>query len=239
VSERIGDEIETGALACACGRVHPIRAGIPRLLPDGLSPIDARIAAAFGYEWTHFKIDYEAVTEHFLDWIEPLRPDDFVGKRVVDAGCGMGRHAREAARFGAAKVFALDLSDAVLVAREYTRGEPAVHVIQADLRRPPLRGDIDLVYSIGVLNQLPDPHAGFGALASLLRPGGALFAWVYAAEAGRMVSHFVDPLRAHITSRLPYPLLRILTWPSAALLALVCRGLFRPVAVLNVHINSA
>ena len=225
ITDCIGDEIETGALVCTCRRVHQIRNGIPRLLPDRLTPIDARIAAAFSYEWTHFKVDYEEVREHFLDWIAPLQPADFRGKRVVDAGCGMGRHAREAARFGAAKVFALDLSDAVAVARQHTRGEAAVHMIQADLRRPPLRGDIDLVYSIGVLNQLPDPQEGFDALARLLQPGGSLFAWVYAAEAGRFVSHILDPLRAHLTSHLPFPVLRALTWFPAAVLTLLCRAL--------------
>lgn len=227
VDEYAGEEIETGALVCACRLVHPIRNGVPRLLPDRLAPIDVRIAAAFGYEWTHFRVDYEGVREHFLDWIAPLQANDFKGKRVVDAGCGMGRHAREAARFGAAKVFALDLSDATLVARQYTRGEAAVHVIQADLRHPPLRGDIDVVYSIGVLNQLPNPQAGFDALAGLLRPGGALFAWVYAAEAGSFTSKIVDPVRARVTSHLPFPVLRALTWLPAAVLALLCRALTR------------
>jgi SAM-dependent methyltransferase len=227
IGDCIGEEIETGALVCTCHRVYHIRSGIPRLLPERLTVVDARIAAAFSYEWTHFKVDYEQVREHFLDWIAPLQPADFRGKRVIDAGCGMGRHAREAARFGAAKVFALDLSDAVAVARQYTRGEPAVHVMQADLRRPPLRGDIDLVYSIGVLNQLPDPQEGFDALAGLLRPGGALFAWVYAAEAGRFVSDILNPLRARFTSHLPLPALRVLTWLPAAVLALLCRALPR------------
>jgi SAM-dependent methyltransferase len=224
----VDGDIQTGTLACACGRSFPIRRRVPRLLPDHLSALDTRVAAAFGYEWTHFRIDYDAVTEHFLDWIEPLQRGDFAGKRVVDAGCGMGRHAREAARFGAAAVYALDLSDAVDVAAEYTRAQPNVHVIQADLRFPPLRGQVDLVYSIGVLNQLPAPERGFAALAQLLEPGGRLCVWVYAAEAGRPVSHLVDPVRAHVTSRLPFALLRWATWPAAALLYAVCHGIYGP-----------
>jgi SAM-dependent methyltransferase len=225
----VAQAVETGTLSCACGRSFAIRRGVPRLLPDHIGALDTRIAAAFGYEWTHFHIDYADATEHFLDWIAPLRGEDFAGKRIVDAGCGMGRHARAAARFGARAVYAMDLSDAVDVARRYTRDEPNVHVLQADLRYPPLRGPFDLVYSIGVLNQLPAPEAGFVALARLLRPGGALCAWVYAAEAGRAVSHVIDPLRARCTSRLPFPLLRWLTWPVAALLFAVSHGVYRPI----------
>lgn len=224
----VADEVETGTLACGCGRTFPIVRGVPRLLPDHLGVLDTRIAAAFGYEWTHFRIDYAGVAEHFLDWIEPLQRDDFAGKTIVDAGCGMGRHAREAARFGAAAVYAIDFSDAVDAARQYTRREPNVHVLQADLRHPPLRGPVDLIYSIGVLNQLPAPEDGFASLARLLRPGGALCAWVYAMEAGRAVSHLIEPLRAHVTSRLPFALLRALTWPAAAALYALCHGIYRP-----------
>jgi SAM-dependent methyltransferase len=229
VEQRIGEDIERGGLTCAgCARRFPIRAGIPRLVPDDLSSTDRRIAAAFGYEWTHFRIDYEEAAEHFLDWIAPLRPADFAGRRVVDAGCGMGRHARAAARFGAAAVFALDVSEAIEVARRYTAAEPQVHCIQADLRRPPLRGGMDLVYSIGVLNQLPDPAAGFRALAPLLRPGGRLATWVYAAEAGGLFTRVIDPLRARVTSKLPFALLRALTWLPAVLLMVLARGCYRP-----------
>jgi len=199
---------------------------------ERLDPIDARIAAAFAYEWSHFPVRYKQAREHFLEWISPLGAEDFAGKRVVDAGCGMGRHAREAARFGAAVVFALDLSEAIDVARRYTGREERVHFIQGDIRCPPLRGPVDLVYSIGVLNQLPDPGAGFAALARLLGPGGLLFAWVYAAEAGRWVTKGIDPLRRHVTSRLPFPLLRVLTWPFAAVLVALGRGLYRPAARL-------
>jgi len=227
--EVVAHMVETGTLACACGRVFAIRRGVPRLLPDHIGALDTRIAAAFGYEWTHFRVDYAEVTEHFLDWIEPLRGEDFAGKRVVDAGCGMGRHAREAAHFGATAVYAMDLSDAVDAAREYTRHESNVHVLQADLRYPPLRGAVDLVYSIGVLNQLPAPQDGFRAVAKLLRPGGVLCVWVYASEAGRVVSRVIDPLRARFTSKLPFPVLRWLTWPTAVLLYAICHGLYRPI----------
>jgi magnesium-protoporphyrin O-methyltransferase len=47
-------------------------------------------------------------------------PMDLRGRRVLDAGCGSGRHAYYAARFGA-EVCAIDLGPAVEVARRNTR----------------------------------------------------------------------------------------------------------------------
>lgn len=61
---------------------------------------------------------------------------------------------------------------------------------------------MDLVYSIGVLHHLPEPVAGFRALARLLVPGGRFVAWCYAREGNGWVLAFVDPVR-RLTSRLP------------------------------------
>ena len=44
--------------------------------------------------------------EQFLDWLYPIDRAFFPGKRVLDAGCGTGRHAYLASRFGAREVVA-------------------------------------------------------------------------------------------------------------------------------------
>ncbi len=123
----------------------------------------------------------------FLDWVHPLRPEFFRGKRVLDAGCGIGRHAYYAASYGASEVVALDLSGAVETARRNLESFDNVDVVQGDLLRPPFRtaaqgGGFDLVYSIGVLHHLPDPHAGFRKLVEYVRPGGTIAVWVYGHE---------------------------------------------------------
>ena len=68
------------------------------------------------------------------------------GARVLDAGCGSGRHSAALARTGAI-VVGLDLSTELLaVARERPEGFP---VVRADLRRPPFRaGAFDAVVSL-------------------------------------------------------------------------------------------
>ena len=131
----------------------------------------------------------------------------FEGKRVLDAGCGTGRHAYLAARFGAREVVAVDLSGAVDAARVNLEALDNVHVVQGDLLRLPLRpadrgGGFDLIYSIGVLHHLPDPHAGFRSLLPYLRPGGTIAVWLYGYENNGFVRHAVEPLR-RVTTKLP------------------------------------
>ena len=214
------------ALDCSgCSRRFPVDGGIPRLV-DGavLGEGQQRTAGAFGWQWKHFTEMHAEYEAQFLDWIRPLQPSFFEGKKVLDAGCGIGRHAYFAARFGASEVVALDLSEAVETARENLSGLDGVHVVQGDILNPPFRPDdaeqgFDLVYSIGVLHHLPDPRAGFLSLARLLRPGGTLFVWVYGHEGNALVRHGVEPLR-RLTTRMSPSSLRVVAWPlSGALYA--------------------
>jgi SAM-dependent methyltransferase len=208
-------EIREGELRCAgCGARYPIIRGIPRMVPAEVGAAAAATAERFGYEWTRFAEIRPEYREQFLGWIAPVGPEAFAGLRVVDGGCGKGRHLRLAAEFGAEDVIGIDLGPAVEAAARNTEGIEAIHLVQGDLTRPPLkRGVIDLVYSIGVLHHLPEPVAGFRALTSLLRPGGRFVAWCYAREGNGWVVALVDPVR-RVTSRLP---LRAVSSLAAAL----------------------
>ena len=168
----------------------------------------------------------------FLDWLYPIEPEFFRDKRVLDAGCGTGRHAYFAAAYGASEVVAMDLSGAVETARRNLARFDNVHVLQGDLLRPPLRtaaagGGFDFVYSIGVLHHLPDPHAGFRSLLRFVRPGGTIAVWVYGYENNGFVRTVVEPLR-RVSTTIPPPLLRTLAWPLAVAFHGLAKGVYRP-----------
>src|SRR5207302_7922580 len=111
------------------------------------------------------------IDPHPLARTAPVEQDADAGHRVLDAGGAKGRHLRLAAAFGAKEVIGVDLGPAVDAAAQNTADLDNVHVIQGDLTRPPLRPEsMELIYSIGVLHHLPEPEAGFRALAPLLRP---------------------------------------------------------------------
>ncbi len=224
-----GEEIIEGSLLCqGCHESYAITRGIPRFLPRSLAEDKAATADAFGYEWTHYSALTEADKREFLDWIAPLTPADFEDRVVLDCGCGKGRHIFLSAQFKARTVVGIDLSNAVEAAYANTRGLPNVHVIQADIYHLPFARPFDLAYSIGVLHHLPVPKDGFLAMASHVRPGGRVSAWVYGKEGNLWIEKLVDPVRKNITSRLPRVLTRCLCFFPAVVLYAALKLLYRP-----------
>ncbi len=224
-----GTEILEGTLVCfSCKETFPITRGIPRFLPKNLTADQRATADAFGYEWTNYSALTDADKREFLGWISPLTPTDFAGKTVLDCGCGKGRHIFLANQFGARTVVGIDLSSAVEAAYANTRHLPNVHVIQADIHRLPFAAPFDLAYSIGVLHHLPVPKAGFLAMASHVRPGGRVSAWVYGKEGNLWIEKLVDPVRKNITSRLPRVVTRCLAFAPAIVLYAALKLLYHP-----------
>ena len=106
------------------------------------------------------------------------------GDRLLDLGCGFGRHAYGALRRGA-EVVACDLGRAELaevrdtVAAMRAAGEiPAAATaaaVGADARRLPFAdGAFDRIVAAEILEHIADDGAAVAELARLLRPGGTL-----------------------------------------------------------------
>jgi SAM-dependent methyltransferase len=228
-----GEDVWDGELVCeGCGETWWITDGIPRLVPADLVEQQRKTAGAFGWQWQHFVELHPEFEDQFLDWIYPLRPEAFQGKRVLDAGCGMGRHAYFSASYGAREVVALDLSQAVETAQRNLSRFDSVHVLQGDLLRPPLRtaangGGFDLVYSIGVLHHLPNPQEGFRSLLRFVRPGGTIAVWVYGYENNGFVRNVIEPLR-QVSTRIPATALRMIAWPLAIGFHAAAKAVYRP-----------
>jgi SAM-dependent methyltransferase len=109
-----------------------------------------------------------------------LRPGD----RLLDLGCGFGRHAFEAARRGA-RVVAVDRADAELkevrntwgamVAAGEVTAANGVGTVLVDAARLPFGdGSFDRVIAAEVLEHIDDDRTAVDELARVLRPGGVI-----------------------------------------------------------------
>jgi len=214
-----------------CKEIFPVIQGIPRMLlkemrdalqGSGVAEVDQRqvkTAKSFGYEWSRFSRMYDEWESNFLDYMSPHSPGFFRGKKLLDAGCGSGRHAYYAAKFGA-EVWGIDLG-AADVARQNTSELTDVNISQADLYKPPFEFEsFDFVYSIGVLHHLPDPEGAFQNLLKFLKPGGEAQIYLYWKPEGQPVKAALlgaVTLMRKLTTRLPHPWLHALSYPAAVL----------------------
>lgn len=111
-----------------------------------------------------------------------------VAAEMLVAGCGTGREAALAAfRYPDARITAIDLSEtSIAYAAARCREGPLARI---DFRAMDLLSVAELGKSFhfiacsGVLHHLPDPEAGWAALAGVLEPGGAMRVMVYSGPA--------------------------------------------------------
>jgi SAM-dependent methyltransferase len=191
-----------------------------------------RTQASFGYEWTHFTNWRDSGQTNFGDYFQGLDLTELKGGLALDAGCGMGRHARQIAAF-AGRVVAVDFSRAVDQAARNTDDLQNVDCVQADLLDMPFAdASFDFVYSLGVLHHLEDTEAAIAGLVRKLKRGGRLRIYLYwqrVGWAGRMLAAVTVVRR--FTTHLPFALLRIGCWLlSIALYA----GVITPYRLLSV-----
>ncbi len=165
----------------------------------------------FGYEWEKYS---EILPQHegqFLMWIDPLTAQDFRGKTVLDAGCGMGRNSFWVCKYGAKKVVAFDYDKrSVDMARKNLSTFSQATVEYKSIYDIDYKNEFQVVFSIGVIHHLADPKKAIKKLYDSLAPGGKLLIWVYG-DAHKIKIQIINLIR-FITSKLPVGLTHFLTY---------------------------
>lgn len=176
--------------------------------------VEDEVIAQFGDQWTRYRQNdgYYASLALLEDLLGPLgSAETFRGKTVADIGSGTGRIVNMLAAAGAAKVIAVEPSDAVGPLRENT----AALGDQVEILHE--KGDawshpgLDAVVSFGVLHHIPEPAATVRNAFANLRPGGTIHVWLYGKEGNELYLALVSPVRA-VTPKLPTPVLSALCW---------------------------
>lgn len=167
----------------------------------------------FGYEWSVYNGLNPLYEEQFKQWLGPVTPAMLQGKRVLDAGCGMGRNSYWCLKWGAKEIVAFDNDDRTVHQAKSTLSEfPNARVEKQSIYTLSYENEFDVVFSIGVIQLLERPQEAVQKLIQALKPGGVLILWLYAREGNDLVLKFIDPLRRRFTSKLPPPVLDYFTY---------------------------
>jgi SAM-dependent methyltransferase len=183
----------------ACEAYFPVIDGVVRFVEA------EKYASSFGFQWSAYartQLDDDKSHESETDFRNRtgFGPDELRGKLVLDVGCGMGRFADIASRWGA-RVVGVDLSAAAEVAARNLADRDAVHIFRADVFSLPFAPEsFDYIYSLGVLHHTPNCEQAFKRLPRLLKPGGTISLWVYS---GYNRWYRMSDLYRRITHRLP------------------------------------
>jgi SAM-dependent methyltransferase len=163
-----------------------------RMIPDAsdvLSALRSYQVSTFDFQWNNIVYHDEFLSNP--EWRERAPQDAcdrievdrawFSGKKVLDCGCGPGRHTYAFASMGA-KVMAFDLAERTLdLARQATCDFANVTIEKRSILEPlPYPTDFDLVWCYGVLHHTGDTLRGLKNIARHVKPGGKLYAMLYA-----------------------------------------------------------
>lgn len=203
VDEREGDAIVEGALECkACQASYPVRKRVAVFVED------SGYAESFGWQWTRFnrlQRDSHNGTQLVRNTIlkrSGWSPGDLAGKTLLECGCGSGNDSEVLSGL-AGTVVSVDLSRAVHSFAQHVLERENQLVLQADLRRAPLKREhFDLVYCHRVIQHTPDPRAAFETMTEHVKPGGLFFLHSYDTH-WKSTLNYRYVLRP-ITKRLPH-----------------------------------
>ncbi len=167
----------------------------------------------FGFEWKKYSQIEPNYELQFKRLIYPLGPDDFKEKKVLDAGCGMGRNSYWALKWGAKEATAFDYDEcSVNAAKNNLKEFPNAKVLFKSIYEIDWRDYFDLVFSMGVIHHLEEPKKAVANLIKSLKEGGRFVLWVYGYEGNEWIVKFISPLRKKITSKLPIRLIYYLSY---------------------------
>lgn len=143
------------------------------------------------WSYPHPIADLEAWTSVNWEWFDPLQSHRILWPDreykpdldILIAGCGTNQAAIFAYTNRAAKVVAVDISQASLGNQQHLKDKYGLANLELHLlpieELPTLGLDFDLVVSTGVLHHMADPQAGMNALATCLRRDGVVATMLY------------------------------------------------------------
>ena len=198
--------------------IFDIREGVP-YFSNTTSFGERETQRVFGAEWQSF-LDYDA--DNLEKMSEDIASNFFSGQTVLEIGCGSGRHSRRLIdKYNAESVHAIDLSDAVLVAKKLNKDYPQISVANANVFQLPFEDEVfDVGFSLGVLMHTEDPKQAFNDMCKKVRRGGKAIIWVYAKTPRKYFMEFFRFFTKNaptVVQKMISTILSYLLWPFVLL----------------------
>lgn len=153
-----------------------------------LQQCSTQTKASFDYQWKEITEGNDLPSDQtFISHVSnkiceitALPPSWFQGKRILDAGCGMGRFTYGLLSLGA-HVTACDQSSWAIKQTEQLCAPYAEHLktVQANLLHDTLPDTYDLVFSFGVVHHTGNTYLAIKNVCNLVKPGGKICFMIY------------------------------------------------------------
>lgn len=157
----------------------------------------------FGYEWEHYDKIIPEYEFQFLKWVNPLKKSDFKGKKILDAGCGIGRNSYWPLKYGCKEAVAIDYDKRTVESAKKNLSEfNNAQVKFGSIYDIDYKDYFDISYSIGVIHHLEFPKKAIASLIKATKSKGKVLIWVYGYEGNEWIVRYINPIRK-ITSKLP------------------------------------
>jgi SAM-dependent methyltransferase/uncharacterized protein YbaR (Trm112 family) len=192
------------------------------------APGEQDVFRSFSEEWREYKYDGVlwdvSYDDNFSRLIAEvgLPRERWSGRSWLEVGCGIGMTTRQAQQLSSADAVGIDLSIAVYKAAAQFRLNPFLHFAQASAFALPLAAaSFDIVYSRGVLHHTYSTRRAFLSMATIAKPGGQVYLWVYgpgsiAASPLRLAAFAAEAVLRPVLSRVPTPVATTVLTPIAA-----------------------
>ena len=128
------------------------------------------------------------------------------GKKVLDAGCGIGRNSVYALHYGAKEVFAFDVEKSTVEIAKNNLSNFKNSTVFTDSIYELKNVDnesFDIVFCIGVIHHLSSPIEAVENLYKKVKKEGKFLIWIYGKEGNERLLMLLKPIR-FFTTKLPY-----------------------------------